>query len=222
MEKFHSAKHQKQISKPRKRKAMLKKIIFTVLGLSLVLFSGCVSQSKYRELETEVKSTQTQVEENERIFVNLQSQNEKLLNETKTLKKAIEDLKLGLKKEDLTVEKTESKNSKFDALTGQTSRPYSIMLSSCQQQESIQKVISKYSQIGIEPYVVKADLGENGIWWRIYAGHYETREEAIREKNKYGLTDKIVLKEPYENHADSYGNKNEAVNKKPITVQKGY
>ena len=201
---------------------MHKKIIFTALGLSLVLFSGCVSQNKYRELETEVKSTQTQVEENERIFVNLQSQNEKLLNETKNLKKAIEDLKLGLKKEELTVEKTESKNSKFDTLTGQTSRHYSIMLSSCQQQESIQKVISKYSQIGFEPYVVKADLGENGIWWRIYAGHYETREEAIREKNKYGLTDKIVLKEPYENHADSYGNKNEAVNKKPITVQKGY
>jgi septal ring factor EnvC (AmiA/AmiB activator) len=126
---------------------MLKKITFTVLGLSLVLFSGCVSQNKYRELETELKSTQTQVEENERIFVDLQSQNEKLLNETKNLKEAIEDLKLGLKKENLTVEQAESKNSKSETLTGKTSRPYSILLSSCQKQESVQKVLSNTTRV---------------------------------------------------------------------------
>lgn len=190
---------------------MLKKIIFTVLSLSLVLFSGCVSQNKYRELETELIGTQTQVEENERIFVNLQSQNEKLLNETNNLKKAIEDLKLGLKKENLTVEQAESKNSKSDTLTGKTSRPYSILLSSCQQQESVQKVLSEYNQIDLEPYVVKVDLGENGIWWRIFAGRYDTREKAIRGINKFGLTDKIILKEPNANQTDTSESQNEAV-----------
>lgn len=201
---------------------MLKKITFIVLGLSLVLFSGCVSQNKYRELETDLKSTQTQVEENEKIYVTLQVQNEKLLNETKHLLQAIEDLKIELRKENFTVEQTESKNSKSDTLTDETSRAYSIWLSSCQQQESVQKVLSEYKKINLEPYAVKVDLGENGIWWRIYAGHYETREDAIREKSKYGLTDKIVLKEPYANYADTYDNKNEAVNKKPLIVQKGY
>ena len=201
---------------------MLKKITFIVLGLSLVLFSGCVSQNKYRELETELKSTQTQIEENDETFVNLQVQNEKLLNENKHLLKAIEDLKLELKKENFAVEQTESKNSKSDSLTDGTSRPYSILLSSCQQQESVQKVLSEYNQIDLEPYVVKVDLGENGIWWRIFAGHYETREGAIRGINKFGLTDKIVLKEPNANHADTYDSKNEAVNKKSLLVQKGY
>jgi septal ring factor EnvC (AmiA/AmiB activator) len=201
---------------------MLKKTTFIVLGLSLVLFSGCVSQNKYRELETELKSTQTQVKENEKNFVNLQDQNEKLLTETKHLKKAIEDLKLDLKKENFAVEQTESKNSKSDTLTGGTSRPYSIWLSSCQQQESVQKVLSKFKKINLEPYAVKVDLGEKGIWWRIYAGRYETRREAIREKNKYGLTNKIVLKEPYANNAHTYDNKNEAVNNKSLIVQKEY
>ena len=155
--------------------------------------------------------------------MNLQVQNEKLLNETKHLVKAIEDLKAELKKENFTVEQIESKNSKSDTLTDGTSRPYSILLSSCQQQESVQKVLSEYKKINLEPYTVKVDLGENGIWWRIYAGHYETRREAIREKNKYGLTNKIVLKEPYANYADTNdNNKNEAVNKKPLIVQKGY
>jgi septal ring factor EnvC (AmiA/AmiB activator) len=202
---------------------MLKKITFIVLGLSLFWFSGCVSQNKHRELKNEFKSTQTQVEENEKAFVNLQVQNEKLLSETKNLVKAIEDLKLELKKENVAVEQIESKNSKSDTLTDGTSRPYSIWLSSCQQRESVQKVLSKYKKINLEPYAVKVDRGENGIWWRIYAGHYETREEAIKEKNKYGLTDKIVLKEPYANYADTNdNNKNEAVNKKPLIVQKGY
>jgi septal ring factor EnvC (AmiA/AmiB activator) len=195
---------------------MLKKITFIVLGLSLVLFSGCVSQNKYRELETELKSTQTQVKENEKLFVNLQDQNEKLLNETKHLKKAVEDLKLDLKKENFAVEQTESKNSKSDTLTGGTYRPYSIWLSSCQQQESVQKVLSKFKKINLEPYAVKVDLGENGIWWRIYAGHYETRREAIREKNKYGLTNKIVLKEPYANNAHTYDNKKNTGNKSDL------
>jgi hypothetical protein len=176
---------------------MFKKITFIVLALSLVLFSGCVSQNKYKELETEHKITQTQVKENERILVNLQVQNERLFKENKHLLKAIEGLKAEMKKENFIDQQAESKNSKSDNLTNETSRPYSIWLSSCQRQESVQKVLARYKKINLEPYTVKVDLGENGIWWRIYAGHYESREKAIREKNKYGFTNKIVLKAPY-------------------------
>ena len=53
---------------------MFKRIIFIFLGLSLVLFSGCVSHSKYRGLETELKSIETQKEEDEIAFKNLQIQ----------------------------------------------------------------------------------------------------------------------------------------------------
>ena len=52
----------------------------------------------------------------------------------------------------------------------------------------------KYKKTGLNPFIVKVDLGEKGIWWRIYAGHYESREKAIKERNKHGLSDKIVLK----------------------------
>ena len=69
---------------------MLKKNTCIVLGLFLVLSTGCVSQNKYGELETEHKSTQTQVKENEKILVNLQIQNEKLLKETKHILQELE------------------------------------------------------------------------------------------------------------------------------------
>ena len=82
----------------------------------------------------------------------------------------------------------------IESLKEESSGPYSILLSSCRLQESVQIVLTKYKKIGLDPYVVKVDLGEKGFWWRIWAGHYESREKAIKEKNKYGLSDKIVLK----------------------------
>ena len=44
----------------------------------------------------------------------------------------------------------------------------------------------------------------------------------LREKNKYGLTDKKVLKEPNTNQANTYDSKNEAVSTKSLIVQKEY
>jgi septal ring factor EnvC (AmiA/AmiB activator) len=193
---------------------MLKKITFIVLALFLVSFSSCLSKNKYKKFETEHKSTQTKVKENEKILMNLQIQSEKLLKETKNLLKAIKGLKAEMKKENFIVQQAESKNSKSDTLTNETSRPYTIWLSSCQRQESVQKVLAKYKKINLKPYTVKVDLGENGIWWRIYAGHYESREEAIKEKNKYGLTNKIVLRAPRSDYSDTYDHENEEENKK--------
>ena len=81
-----------------------------------------------------------------------------------------------------------------ESLMEESSGPYSILLSSCRQQESIQTVLTKYRRAGLNPYAVKVDLGKKGVWWRVYAGRYETREKAIKARNNYGLSDKIVLK----------------------------
>jgi len=81
-----------------------------------------------------------------------------------------------------------------ESLKEESSGPYSILLSSCQQQESVQKVLTKYKKAGLNPYAVKVDLGKKGIWWRVYTGRYASREEAIKERDQYGQSDKIVLK----------------------------
>ena len=83
-------------------------------------------------------------------------------------------------------------------------------------------MLSIYNATELEPYVVKIDLGDKGIWWRILAGHFETREAAIIEKNKNDLTDKIVLKGPIENHIDNNDNKNIAENTESLLVKKEY
>ena len=186
----------------KERKEMLKKITIIASCSVLILFSGCVSQDKSRKLESEHNSTQMQ-EDKEANF-KLQDQNKKLLSENQRLLKTIDDLKLELKNE---------------KSTDELPRPYSILLSSCQLQESVQKVLANYKETNLAPFVVKVDLGEKGVWWRIFTGHFENREIANDEKNNVGLADKIVLKA---NHADSMlaqDGENEVVNNKSLLVQ---
>lgn len=199
---------------------MLTKISVFVFSLLLVLFSGCVSHNKYMGLETELKSTRVQMEEDEIAFRNLQGQNEKLLKENIRLLEENEKLKLELNNEKFIITQTESKVSEPESDGDQLHSPYSILLSSCQQKESIQWVLSDYKKMDIEPYVIKVDLGEIGIWWRVLAGHYKSRELAIIEKNKYGLGENIVLKIAESGHMDTPTIETEAKIKPALIVKK--
>ena len=179
---------------------MPNKIIIFISCLVLGLFWGCVSQEKYRELEMENSRIQKQMQEDKEALYALQvqnaefCQNAELLNENKKLQKEIDELKLKLTSEKPDDGQTEKVTSKSTPATNKSSGQYSILLSSCQQEESVKKVLSDCKENNIEAFVVKVDLGEKGIWWRIFTGHYETREMAAVEKNNKGLGDKIVLK----------------------------
>ena len=60
----------------------------------------------------------------------------------------------------------------------------------------MQKVLFDYHKIGLAPYVVKVELGKNELWWRIFLGHYKSREEALNAIKEYGLSNSIVMKTP--------------------------
>ena len=195
------------------RIVMFKKFAFIILGLSLALFSGCVSQKEFRAMETELNNTQKQIDEEKKSYANLQIQIERLTNENKLLLESIEDLKLEVENEKPTVELSRNTHPESDPYTDKTQRPYSILLSSCQQQGSVEKVLSKYRKSDLDPYVVKVELGEKGSWWRIFAGHYETRDKAIIEMNKHGLTDKLILKVSDTKHMEDSNSENKASSK---------
>jgi hypothetical protein len=91
-----------------------------------------------------------------------------------------------------------------------TLHPYSILLSSCRLWKSVSELLSDYRNRNLSPYFVKVDLGESGIWWRVLLGHYQTRQEAlkIREKNK--LSESLVVKMPYANLVDIFPSEAEA------------
>ncbi|MGD8228570.1 MAG: SPOR domain-containing protein [Desulfobacteraceae bacterium] len=64
------------------------------------------------------------------------------------------------------------------------SYPYSVYLGSYGTRERLQKAVKEYGSGGLSPYWVQVDLGKKGIWFRLFAGAFKTREEAdafIRE-----------------------------------------
>ncbi|UCG05100.1 MAG: SPOR domain-containing protein [Desulfobacterales bacterium] len=89
--------------------------------------------------------------------------------------------------------------------------PYSVMLSSCRLWESVSKLLSDYQERNLSPYFVKVDRGESGIWWRILLGHYKTREEALRIREKNNLSESLVVKMPYANLIDIFSSETEAM-----------
>jgi Flp pilus assembly protein TadD len=100
--------------------------------------------------------------------------------------------------------------------------PYSILLSSCRMRESVQKVLFKYHEIGLVPYIVKIELGEKKLWWRIFIGHYKYKEEALKVIKEYGLSEAIVMKTPYTNLIGNYSSEGEATEMLQSIKELGY
>ena len=73
--------------------------------------------------------------------------------------------------------KPEQKEPVFSHVTtGQY--PYSIYLGSYRTDIRLEKAISIYQQKGLTPYWVKVDLGDKGVWFRVFAGYFRSKEAA--------------------------------------------
>jgi cell division protein FtsN len=69
--------------------------------------------------------------------------------------------------------------------------PYSIKLGYYRTREAAQAAMSRFSRKGLSPFWVKVNLGEQGIWHRIFYGHFKNREQAeevIKTKKLTGNT----------------------------------
>jgi len=108
--------------------------------------------------------------------------------------------------------------------------PFSLRSSSYQQEERAFQEISEIKQLGLTPYLVKADLGDLGTLWRIYIGFYSTAEEAEKIKSTYKLANATVQKTDYACQVGEYLNETDVLNtfeglKKsgyfPYAIQKG-
>jgi SPOR domain len=85
-----------------------------------------------------------------------------------------------------------------EPVTPQPSRPqfpYSVYLGSFKAADAVKKAISEYQKEGLSPYWAKVDLGEKGVWFRVFVEHFRTKAEAekfIMERNIKGGTAEIT------------------------------
>ncbi|MCJ7595181.1 MAG: polysaccharide biosynthesis tyrosine autokinase, partial [Desulfobacterales bacterium] len=85
--------------------------------------------------------------------------------------------------------------------------PYSLSLAAFRTHEQVERAVALYDEKGLHPYWAKVDLGEKGMWFRVFAGHFEDMEQAQRFQQTHGLRDAVVKKTPYTNLIGTYASK---------------
>jgi len=77
--------------------------------------------------------------------------------------------------------------------------PYSLRLASYQDLKRAKKVLPTYRDRGISAYIVRVNLGQKGVWYRIYSGHYRNQETAMADRDKYGLKEVEIIRTRWAN-----------------------
>lgn len=100
--------------------------------------------------------------------------------------------------------------------------PFSLKSSSYQQQERAFEEMSEIKQLGLTPYLVKAEVGDIGTLWRIYIGFYSTEEEAKKIKTTYKLANASIQKTEYACQVGEFSNETDILNGFDRLKQSGY
>jgi cell division septation protein DedD len=82
--------------------------------------------------------------------------------------------------------------------------------------------MSEIRQLGLTPYLVKADVGDIGTLWRIYIGFYSTEDEAKKIKTIYKLTNASIQKTEYSCQVGEFSNETEILTVFDRLKQSGY
>jgi len=82
--------------------------------------------------------------------------------------------------------------------------------------------MSEFYERGLSPYRARVDLGEKGVWFRFFAGHFQSKEEAekfIRERSIQGAE---PAKTKYANLIGVYDSDQEGEGQRGILAAAGF
>jgi cell division septation protein DedD len=102
------------------------------------------------------------------------------------------------------------------------SHPYSLYLGSFRTLERAKTAISLYSKKGLSPYCSRVDFNEKGIWFRVFAGHFQDREKAEKFKEIHRLKEGTVKKTTFANLIGTYKHPRELENRQLSLRRLGY
>jgi hypothetical protein len=102
------------------------------------------------------------------------------------------------------------------------SYPYSISLGSYKTPRRVERALSIYIKRGLSPYWVKVDLGSKGVWFRVFAGYFQKREDAEAFIAKNNLVNVKSRHTKYANLIGVYKSKKELETKRNLLSELGY
>lgn len=100
--------------------------------------------------------------------------------------------------------------------------PFSIRFASFKTRPAAEQSLPGYAAKGLSPYWVKVSLGEQGIWYRVFAGYFENARQAekvIKEKNLAGA---VVKKTLYSAFIGRYSSEATLKEKTGLLLKLGY
>jgi succinoglycan biosynthesis transport protein ExoP len=96
-----------------------------------------------------------------------------------------------------------------ETLEAWTTFPYSLRLGAFRTLARAKKAVEEYKQKGLSPYWTQVDLGDKGIWFRVYTGHFEDRGKAKRFREERDLDGALVKETRYTTLVGVYENEDE-------------
>ena len=114
------------------------------------------------------------------------------------------------------------KNAAKSTTKKPVSFPYSVYLGSYSKTDYLQKAMREYEEKGLFPFWVKVDLGNKGIWHRVFAGCFQTEAEAdafIKEKKIPEGESRLVT---YGNLVGTYPSEKALQGRRAALVKLGY
>jgi cell division septation protein DedD len=90
--------------------------------------------------------------------------------------------------------------------------PFSLFLGSVPHLEQAEQGVSKYRKNGLSAYYAEVELS-TGIWYRLYAGYFESAEQAERFKREKNLEGAEVKETPFANLIGTFTSKDKLESK---------
>lgn len=100
--------------------------------------------------------------------------------------------------------------------------PFSVKLTYFKTKEEAEKSLSEFRKMGLSPYWVKVDLGEEGIWYRVFAGHFETEQQAQKFIGEFNLGGTPIKQTRYSTLIGLYPGEAKAMEMIDMLGEKGF
>ena len=124
-------------------------------------------------------------------------------------------------KNDITEKEGSDKQKILPKATG-FSYPYSLYLGSYKTLDRARKAVSIFKEKGISSYWAKVDLESKGVWFRVYAGYFQSRDEAEAFAKNNQIAEGKSRHTRYANLIGTYTSEEELSKMSLVLIELGY
>lgn len=100
--------------------------------------------------------------------------------------------------------------------------PYSLHMGSYRTLILTEKYTTALNKQGLAPYWLVVDLGEKGVWYRVFLGHFKTFDQANEFQTQHGTKASRIINTDYAVQIGLYTSKAEWEQKRSVLRNAGY